>query len=41
MKTEPAFAAAMMLDGDSYAVLLTLSFESDDQLLSRQRRVQA
>jgi Domain of unknown function (DUF4269) len=41
MKTEPAFAAAMMLDGDPYAVLLTLSFESNDQLFSRLRRVPA
>jgi hypothetical protein len=40
MKTEPAFAAAMMLDGDPYAVLLTLSFESDEQLSSRLRQVQ-
>lgn len=41
MKTEPAFAAAMMLDGDPYSVLLRLSFESDDQLLSRLKRVPA
>jgi hypothetical protein len=41
MKTEPAFAAAMLLDGDPYAVLLTLSFESDDQLSIRLRRVPA
>jgi Domain of unknown function (DUF4269) len=41
MKTEPAFAAAMMLDGDPYAVLRTLGFESNEQLLSRLRSTPA